>query len=101
MLAPTNRANTTAAISSVQILRRKGKENNLTLREAVIAQRHPERSSRSVIRNGHRAASSGTVIAQRHPERSSRSVIRKAVIELVRHRLKIVITTCCVILRRR
>jgi hypothetical protein len=28
-------------------------------------------------------------------------MFREAVIELVRHRLKIVITTCCVILRRR
>jgi hypothetical protein len=61
-----------AAISSVRILRRKGKENNLTLREALIAQRHPARSSRSVIREA--------VITQRHPARSSRSVIREAVI---------------------
>jgi hypothetical protein len=39
-----------------------------------FAERHPERSSRSVIRNGHRVASSkkwssGTVIAKRHPSK--------------------------------
>jgi len=34
-----------------------------------FADRHPERSSRSVIRNGHHAVSSGTVITQCHPLR--------------------------------